>query len=697
MRWARTALCTSAVSMMAFLALGSSQSSATMHVSRPAQAASVPALTLAAQSPFIEPTGPWFHMTVNVGDQQVPASQLRVTVTFYSRIEAASELAQATSGLPDESALNRVPITLPITVNATSRSASICVTVLPGPSVAAPPAPAGAGAAEACPSGAPIVYLNCTSGNGTCGQIHPVSVALQRMGTTNDISRFTTFLTYQEPTVEGTGQLLVAMVMPVGQGATTAESTIAQVTAHRDVPMTLAVSPTTAINLKSRGAKGRSLQQLNELTESGGDQLLSEPYVPIDVAALARAGLTGEISTQLQRGTQLLHQAGLHPVSGSWIDTTSSLADADTGNLTAGLQAARATHLVVSDAVLANSANREYPNQDYTAAQPFSLDLDHGAHIDAVATDSTVDARFSADPGDPVLAANQLLADLMFVHFENVFLPKLRGVALDPPANWQPTAAFNDVFLSGLTGNPGLAPVTLSQLFAQVPAGGNGESAQRHLQSGSSSRQGLILKTAALRISTDRSHLSSFVSAVVDNHHANPPAVLGQLSDALLTTENATFTSAQRTASMLNFQQRFSQVLGTISLAPEQTITFTSRTAPIPVTVLHTASYSVSVVLTLDSDKFTFPDGNTRTLTLNRPTTPVRIQARARSSGDGLPVDVTLRTPDGQLVIAHTSVAVHSTSISIVGIGITALAGLTLLVWWGRTWRRSRRQRPRAH
>ncbi len=161
--------------------------------------------------------------------------------------------------------------------------------------------------------------------------------------------------------------------------------------------------------------------------------------------------------------------------------------------------------------------------------------------------------------------------------------------------------------------------------------------------------KGLITKTAALHISTDRSHLSSFVSAVVDNHHADPPAVLSQLSDALLATENATFTTAQRTASVLNFQQTFGQVLGTISLAPERTITFTSRTAPIPVTVLHTASYSVSVVLTLDSDKFTFPDGNTRALTLNRPTTPVRIQARARSSGDGLPVDVTLRTPDGAI------------------------------------------------
>ena len=93
-------------------------------------------------------------------------------------------------------------------------------------------------------------------------------------------------------------------------------------------------------------------------------------------------------------------------------------------------------------------------------------------------------------------------------------------------------------------------------------------------------------------------------------------------------------------------------------------------------------------MVSLDSDKFTFPDGNTRTLILDRPTTPVRIQARSRTSGDRLPVGVTLTTPDGQLVIARAALTVHSTSISLVGVALTCLAALVLLVWWVRTWRR---------
>ena len=52
---------------------------------------------------------------------------------------------------------------------------------------------------------------------------------------------------------------------------------------------------------------------------------------------------------------------------------------------------------------------------------------------------------------------------------------------------------------------------------------------------------------------------------------------------------------------------------------------------------------------------------------LNRPTTSWRFAAQARTSGDHLPIVVTLHTPDGQVVIAHTVLTVHSTDISFVG------------------------------
>ena len=246
-----------------------------------------------------------------------------------------------------------------------------------------------------------------------------------------------------------------------------------------------------------------------------------------------------------------------------------------------------------------------------------------------------------------------------------------------------------DTLLGGLTGNPALKPVTLGTLFTQVPAGGNREPAVRQLQSGAADHG--IATSAAGRIALDRLQLSSFSSAV-----AGHPPNLTTLGDTLLTTEARGLTVAGRSSALSAYAKSFAGTTGQVTLATERTVTFTSQRADIPVTVLSSAPYPVTVVVTLSSDKFTFPDGNTQRLTLVHPTTSVRVTAQARTSGDHLPIEVTLHTPDGQLLIARTVLTVHSTAISFAGVALTVLAGAVLLVWWVRTWRRSRRRRPRA-
>ena len=175
------------------------------------------------------------------------------------------------------------------------------------------------------------------------------------------------------------------------------------------------------------------------------------------------------------------------------------------------------------------------------------------------------------------------------------------------------------------------------------------------------------------------------------------PAEITTLGDALLTTEARGLSPAGRSAALDAYGRAFDDETGKVTLATERTVTFTAQRAPIPITVLSSAPYPVHVVVTLNSDKFSFPDGNTRTLLLDRPTTSVRVAAQARTSGDRLPIDVTLHTPDGQLLLARTVLTVQSTAISFVGVALTVVAGAVLLAWWVRTWRRSRRLRPRAH
>jgi hypothetical protein len=530
------------------------------------------------------------------------------------------------------------------------------------------------------------IDMGCTPFSGTCGDVYPVAIALYRQGSTAPVARLTTFLTYQEAGAPGSigrgGPLNVGLVLPDSTAAST--KTLAAVLAENaDVPTTLAVNPAGVqkSGVAEPKATTRALAQLGSLD---GEQVLDQPYEPVDLAAMSEAKIPGEIKAQMTRGDEILHTAGLRPTGGPWVDTTSSFSQGDSTDLAAGLQQVGTSQLVLNEGDLTGAGL-----SNYTFAQPFTLDLGHGSTITAMAADSSLSARFTADPNDPVLGAEQLLAGLFYVHFENASLTQARGVVIMPPTNWQASKPFLETLLGGLTGNAALTPVTLDQLF-QVPVGGNREPALRHLQAGPATHG--ITHGAAVKIGLARQQLSSYTDAI----SGRVPPEMVALSDTLLGTERQGLSAGRRAAVLASYQRAFTDEAGRISLAGQETVTFTARQASIPITVLSSAPYPVNVVVTLASDKFTFPNGNTRHLTLDRPTTSVRVTAQARTSGDRLPIDVTLHTSNGQLLLSHTVLTVHSTAISFVGVALTVLAGAVLLVWWARTWRKARRKRLRA-
>jgi uncharacterized protein DUF6049 len=635
-------------------------------------------LTLLRQTPFVTPAQPWFSLTLGVSPSTGSTAGLHVILTFYGRLDDDSQLQQSLNATPEGGVLHRSDVPVAAAANG-ALSATTCVTVVPNADATPPTSGPGA-----CPVDSDTVTLGCTPSVGICGDVYPVSVALERQGDSTPVARFTTFLTYQEPPANGQGgplALRVGVIVPVGYDGLAA--TAAALTDHHEVPATLAVSPTGVQRVATQRPKGgpHALAQLAALDTA---QVLDQPYVPVNVASLSEAGLTGEVQLQVERGDDILGRAGLKPAGGPWVDTVSSFTAGDGANLAAGVQVAGSTALVLNGDDLASGGL-----SNYTFAQPFTLDLGHGATVPAVGSSFMLSARFTAHPDDPVLGAEQLLAGLSFVHYENASLTEARGVVVDPPAGWRPSGPFLETLLAGLDGNPALMPVTLTQFLAQVPVGGNHEPAVRHLQSGPASRG--ITTTSANRIATNRQQLASYDDAV----RGHPPE-LALLSDGLLTTEARSLTPPARTVALSAYGRAFAAQTDKVTLANENTVTFTSRRAAIPITVLSSAPYPVDVVVSLASDKFTFPDGNSQKLTLDRATTSVRFVAQAQGSGDRLPIDVTLRTADGQLVIGRTVLTVHSTAISFVGVALTVLAGAVLLVWWARTWRRSRRRRPRA-
>jgi hypothetical protein len=681
MRWGRTALCSLAV--VAAVLLGSAPAASGGAPGVVARAAAdTPPLTLVSQTNWVTPDQPWFNVTVGVSPSEGAVAGLRVSVTYYSRVDSGSQIQQAISGTPGGSVLRSQP---DVAVTAGSQgqasTATSCVTVLRDQRDSPPASGTGM-----CAPGAPTIDMGCTPLRGECGDVYPVGIALYKQGSTTPVARLTTFLTYQEADAPGSigrgGPLNVGLVLPASTAANT-RTLAAALADNSDVPTTLAVNPA---GIQKSGvadpkATTRALTQLGSLN---GEQVLEQPYEPIDVAAMSAAKIPSEIKAQLTRGDEILHAAGLRPAAGPWVDTTSSFSQGDSADLAAGLQEVGSSQLVMNagDLVSAGLSN-------YTFAQPFTLDLGHGSTITAMAADSSLSARFAAHPNDPVLGAEQLLAGLFFVHFENASLAQARGVVIMPPPNWQASKPFLETLLAGLRGNAALTPVTLDQLF-QVPVGGNREPALRHLQSGPATHG--ITHGAAVKIAVARQQLSSYTGAI----SGRVPPDMVALSDGLLGTERQGLSAPRRAAALASYQRAFTDETGRISLAGQETVTFTARQASIPITVLSSAPYPVNVVVTLASDKFTFPNGNTRRLTLDRPTTSVRVTAQARTSGDRLPIDVTLHTPNGQLLLAHTVLTVHSTAISFVGVALTVFAGAVLLLWWARTWRKSRRRRLRA-
>ena len=389
-------------------------------------------LTLLSQTPFVTPAQPWFSLALGVNPSAGSATGLHVSLTFYGRLDDDSQLQQSMNATPQGGVLHRSDVPVSAGANGTL-SATSCVTVVPNADATPPTTGLGA-----CPAGSDTVTLGCMPDTGFCGDVYPVSVALERQGDATPVARFTTFLTYQEPPASGEGgplALRVGVIVPVGYDGLAA--TAAALTDRHEVPATLAVSATGVERVAVQRPKGgpRALAQLGALDAA---EVLDQPYVPVNVASLTEAGLTGEIQLQVERGDDILRTAGLKPAGGPWVDTVSSFTAGDGANLGTGVQVAGSSALVLNGDDLASGGL-----SNYTFAQPFTLDLGHGATIPAIGSNATLSGRFTAHPDDPVLGAEQLLASLSFVHYENASLTQARGVVVSPPAGWSPSGAFS--------------------------------------------------------------------------------------------------------------------------------------------------------------------------------------------------------------------------------------------------------------
>lgn len=651
-----------------------------------AAAGTATGLSLLNQSPWVTPlqarSGPNFTLEVNPGRKAPAGADL--TVTLYDLLHTRSAFEQALSGSP---------------TGELDRTSALPVSKLP-------PGPRGGvqipldvvPRLSATPGTGQSLDLACTPFTGQCSGVYPVVVSLTRAGG-GTLGHFTTFLTYTES--PSATKLNFAWVAPISApvtirrdvrdpgkalvppsrtraGALTGLIETLASRAHSTVPVTVQASPQTLQGLAATGSAGALSVRTLALLSSNQQlhEVLAQPYVPIDLGALAGAGEPTEVVAQMAAGAGVDRDFGMTTASPAWVATGSV-----GNNLASGLATIGSRQVVVPDSDLAPLTSAQQAQTTGTWASTFQLSLGRSSVVQGAVSDSELALHFTSDPSDPALEANQLLADLALIHFEEPTHAG-RGVVAVPPSGWTPNATFDNELLAGLNGNPDVQPVTLSGYFSSVAAA-TGSTAERRL---SSTGQALP-RGFAQGLSTARERVTGFDSAVFGN-----APIKSQLDQLLLASQSKTLRPAAQRAGLASFGRALSDQLSLIQLATERTITLTARTAPLPITILSSAPYPVVVNLTLTGDKFLFPQGASRSrILIDHSTTPIRIVAQARTSGD-LPLNAVLTAPNGTLLIARGQFTVRSTATSVVGVVLTVLALAVLAGWWLRTsWMRRRR------
>jgi hypothetical protein len=163
--------------------------------------------------------------------------------------------------------------------------------------------------------------------------------------------------------------------------------------------------------------------------------------------------------------------------------------------------------------------------------------------------------------------------------------------------------------------------------------------------------------------------------------------VYGALDRRLLVAESADLTARRRQAYLEGAEAELAQRIGELALPRAGRLTLTAREGEVPLTFLNRSQTTMTVVVRLASDKLLFPGGGGGDLEQQIELPPnnrtLRFKVRARTAG-AFPLDVSLVSPRGGLVLASTRFTVRSTAVSGVGIGLSVGAGLFLLAWWGR-------------
>ncbi|HUF83461.1 MAG TPA: DUF6049 family protein [Acidimicrobiia bacterium] len=441
-----------------------------------------------------------------------------------------------------------------------------------------------------------------------------------------------------------------------------------------DIPLTLAPGPET---IESWTALARDDQTLAPSLASmqaalTTNQVLSGPYVPINVPSLIKGGFDSEVGAELARGNETLSS-----LLGTRLDPRTALPGPMDLAALVELRDANVDRMIVDSDTLVPI------DSQFTPAQPVTLQA-AGREATTVVSDSGLVATLTSD-APPALRAQQFLAALTVVALEQPNV--VRGVAVANPPDWEAPDGLLDAALAGLRGHPLLAPVDVDQLLAQVPPATDleGRTVVRDLEPyvpPSPPVTPAAFLDAAGRLGGLRSLIGAGDLRIVEGDRA--------LRVALSSAWDGSAGRLRAQAELGVIDQSIDAVLAQIRVPVGSTVTLTARKGEIPVTFLNETDQTIRVKVKLESNKLFFPDGAEREVELPPRNTTVGFTVESRASGT-FPLVLTVTSVDEELVIQSTRVRVRSTFVSGVGVFITVGAAVFLAVWWLLHFRRRRR------
>jgi len=606
---------------------------------------------------------------------QLPASVLELEVTLYSQVVFRSTLHQTLSGsLPSFLSPLGDPGFIPLGLRGLGWVSGKLVGLhLP---VAAPDLPGDAGSKSDL--GTDGVILSIGDCQSTCGGVYPLQVSLSEEGV-GPIASLTTDLIVTPPSeITGTHFVRFAWVMPLGSSPAlspsgTAELDTEDVDQLNTVSSALADAPSAAISLEvfpqfvesledlPDPAARNALTQLRSLSAAGGRvAILPGPFASVDLDALVASGVPGAVTAQMTRSREVLAPELGYQAQEYAADTP---IDATSLRL---LESAGITRLIVpSTGVQPLSSTFS----QWTPTAPFIIP-DSG--VEAVASDPGLEQDL-ARTVSPALKAQQMLADLSIVYFDNT--DAQQALALESTIGSDANRQFLAAMMTGLSESPIVHAVTLQDLFDSVSPGSSDTSpGQRSLKSASVSRGGLV---SAPAVTEAQGGLAALVSMLPSSLRVKPP-----LADLLLESETSSMPVRQRAAYLATVDARAKRLSDLVSLPFGRTITVTSLQAKIPISIVSNASAPLLAELTVTSPDLGFPHGHTWPVTLYPRTNIVTIDLTARESGD-FPLTVTLAARTG-FVVQRGEITIRSTAISGVAVALSVGAAVFLVLWWLR-------------